>query len=50
MSVLLVPHSNHAVAAIPLGFALPFRVAEVGVTLLATFETTAGPLGLRAGG
>jgi hypothetical protein len=41
-SVLDVPHSIHAVADAPLGFTLPFAVAEVDVTELAADVVAVG--------
>jgi hypothetical protein len=40
--VLEVPHSNHAVAAAPFGFTVPFIVAELVVTELAAVVVTDG--------
>jgi hypothetical protein len=42
--VLEVPHSNHAVAAAPFGFTVPFIVAELVVTELAALVATVGGL------
>ena len=47
-SVLLVPHSNHAVVATPLGFTLPFNVAADELTLVAALTTTVGKFALVA--
>ena len=42
--MLLVPHSNHAVVAAPLGFTLPFIVDELDVTELAAVVVTVGKI------
>ena len=44
--LLLVPHSNHAVVAPPLGFTLPFNVAADELTLVAVLTTTVGKFAL----
>ena len=45
-SVLLVPHSNHAVVATPFGFTLPFSVAEDELTPLAVLLSTVAKFAL----
>ena len=40
--VLLVPHSNQAVVALPFGLTLPFNVAAADVTEPAAVVTTVG--------
>ena len=47
-SVLFVPHSNHAVVALPLGFTLPFNVALPDVTDPAAVVVTVGNTGAGA--
>jgi hypothetical protein len=42
VSVLLVPHSNHAFVDAPFGFTVPFSVAPVVVTALAAVVVTVG--------
>jgi hypothetical protein len=44
VSVLEVPHSNHAVVAAPFGFTVPFIVAELAVTEPADVVATVGRL------
>ena len=41
-SVLLVPHSNHAVVDAPFGFTVPFNVAALEVTELAAVVVAVG--------
>jgi hypothetical protein len=47
-SVLLVPHSNQAVVALPLGLTDPFSVAVPEVTELAAVVVTTGKTGAGA--
>jgi len=46
VSVLLVPHSNHAVVAAPFALTLPFTVAPPDVTELAAVVVTTGATGI----
>ena len=39
---MLVPYSKYQLVARPFGFTVPFRVAEVGATLLAALVVTVG--------
>jgi hypothetical protein len=41
-SVLLVPHSNHALVEAPFGFTVPLSVADPDVTELAAVVVTVG--------
>ena len=40
----MVPHSKYQVVASPLGFTVPFSVADVGVTAVAALVTVTGGL------
>jgi hypothetical protein len=45
-SVLLVPHSNHAVAGLPFGFTVPVSVAPPGMPAAVKVVTAGGDAGV----